>query len=179
MNGPFTYYYDKVYKRNKEVGFYLEGEVHGTVETFRRDGSLWYTKNYIMGIQDGPTLMYDENGELVSYYNYKDDKMDGPFEKFSSDGSRVKGNYKDDKMDGPYEEFFPNGSLREKGQYKNGKKDRRWVLYDFGGEEYYEFIYILGELIVSGIIEKDRDPLKEKTEEIKKNLEKNQSEVNN
>ena len=63
------------------------------------------------------------NGVFISYYqepgamfgsvamrcNYKDDKLNGPYESYFEDGKlATKCSYKEDELDGPYEGYWEN-----------------------------------------------------------------------
>ena len=49
----------------KMTGFHLDGEMHGTWEFFRLDGSLMRTGAFDRGRQIGPWRTYDRAGKVV------------------------------------------------------------------------------------------------------------------
>jgi antitoxin component YwqK of YwqJK toxin-antitoxin module len=49
----------------KMTGFHLDGEMHGTWEFFRLDGSLMRTGAFDRGRQIGPWRTYDRAGRVV------------------------------------------------------------------------------------------------------------------
>lgn len=50
-------------------GGYLDGEMHGTWEFFRKDGSLMRTGEFDQGKQIGVWRTFDREGKLVSEKN--------------------------------------------------------------------------------------------------------------
>ena len=87
------------YKKFTDIPF--TGEVSGILEVFFESGKF---KN---GEKNGEWLMYYDNGQLSSRFNYKDVKKDGVFEYFHKDGHLAsRGNYKNDKEEGSRVEYW-------------------------------------------------------------------------
>ncbi len=55
-------------------------------------------------------------------------KKDGPFEHQYPNGQlKSKGTYSNGKLDGPYESYHQNGQLQQKGTYNMGDKCGEWM----------------------------------------------------
>lgn len=59
--GPYRTFY--VNGKPKEQGFRKFDEIHGQVDYFHPDGSLWLTENFIFGYRNGKCVVYESNGK--------------------------------------------------------------------------------------------------------------------
>lgn len=89
------------------------------------------------GIEDGFERQYDEKGNLVSELFFKDGYQDGKYfttmNRGSNDEYVIRGTYANGKMTGDYTETFANGNIKQKGKYKDGKKDGVWETFKKNG----------------------------------------------
>ena len=76
-----------------------------------------------LAIRHGWYKAYNENGILVSLQNYYEDKLNGKWVKYYSDGQ-----------------------IEIKGKYKNGFKDGKWVEYHNSGNVIKEYCYYNGAM---------------------------------
>ena len=76
-----------------------------------------------LAIRHGGYKAYNENGILVSLQNYYEDKLNGKWVKYYSDGQ-----------------------IEIKGKYKNGFKDGKWVEYHNSGNVIKEYCYYNGAI---------------------------------
>ena len=76
-----------------------------------------------LAIRHGWYKAYNENGILVSLQNYYEDKLNGKWVKYYSDGQ-----------------------IEIKGKYKNGFKDGKWVEYHNSGNVIKEYCYYNGAI---------------------------------
>jgi antitoxin component YwqK of YwqJK toxin-antitoxin module len=98
------------------------------------------------GRKQGYWETYNDNGEVNTKGNYKDDKKDGYWEDEYDYGEvNGKGNYINDKKDGYWEYYWDNGGLYKQGSYKDGKKDGIWEEYFKDGEFWYKGEYKNGK----------------------------------
>ena len=68
----------------------------------------------------GSSVGYYDNGQLQRKDNYKNGKLDGPYETFHDNGQlEQRGNYKNGKMDGLREYFDKDGNLTGTKEYKD------------------------------------------------------------
>jgi antitoxin component YwqK of YwqJK toxin-antitoxin module len=63
-DGPEVVYYDN--GNVKHRGGFLEGEMHGSWEFFRRDGSVMRTGSFERGVQVGIWRSYDRESIVIS-----------------------------------------------------------------------------------------------------------------
>ena len=54
--------------------------------------------------------------------HFKNGQKDGNAVEIKKDGTRIDCTYREGILDGPYVEYDKNGNVKEKGEYKNGKK---------------------------------------------------------
>ena len=74
-----------------------------------------------LAIRHGWYKAYNENGILVSLQNYYEDKLNGKWVKYYSDGQiEIKGNYKNGYKDGKWVEYNSNGNVSKKYCYYDG-----------------------------------------------------------
>ena len=103
---------------------------------YYKDGSLLQTSNY----KPGDTTEY-----LLTYYNeLKKNTIkegNGVFETFYNSGKQKKKiSYENGVPNGNYFHWNPNGNMRIKGNYKNGKKEGLWMEYFITGQQVYQII---------------------------------------
>ena len=80
-----------------------------------------------LAIRHGWYKAYNENGILVSLQNYYEDKLNGKWVKYYSDGQiEIKGNYKNGYKDGKWVEYNSNGNVSKKYCYYDGRSIRRY-----------------------------------------------------
>ena len=72
--------------------------------------------------KDKPELGYPAEGK-VEEGNYKDNRKEGTWIKYHSDGKtpKLKGEYHNNRPDGAYEKILPNGTVIERGTFSKGK----------------------------------------------------------
>ncbi len=99
-------------------------------------------------IRHGEYMSWHENGKLHEVSNYKDDKLDGKFELFHSNGKPyyVVTNYKDGKEDGKFESFYASGKKEEVLNYKDGKRDGKFESFYENGKPWEVSNYKDGKL---------------------------------
>ncbi len=74
-----------------------------------------------LAIKHGWYKAYNENGTLVSLQNFYEDKLNGRWIKYYSDGQiEIKGNYKDGYKDGKWVEYHNSGNVIREYCYYNG-----------------------------------------------------------
>jgi len=86
-----TYYENsKIYEEMKQSFTLVNGKRHGATHIFYEDGKLMSESQYNKGYQEGLTISYDRNGNIIRKSNYR------PGRYFLCDG----------------EEYFENGNIR-------------------------------------------------------------------
>ena len=87
------------------------------------------------------------NGIQINQYDL-DGRKQGYWETYNDNGEvNTKGNYKDDKKDGYWEYYWSNGNVYSKGNYKNGGYDGEWFYYHPDGRLEYKELYEYDKLV--------------------------------
>ncbi|MCB0395539.1 MAG: toxin-antitoxin system YwqK family antitoxin [Flavobacteriales bacterium] len=141
----------------KWEGDYKDDLRHGIFKYYSPEGNLLDIKKYENGVElkdvDELVVMkvkeeYDDSARVRSRGTYnKDGKPEGIFKEYGPDGSIVSTTVYSQGtvigqglMDGggikqgPWEENWPNGNIRARGTYKNGKKVGKWQYYHDNGQ---------------------------------------------
>jgi antitoxin component YwqK of YwqJK toxin-antitoxin module len=67
-------------------------------------------------------------------------------EKYANGKNKFSVGLKKGLLHGNYKEFTPEGKLRVKGKYRDGKQDGEWILYNNEGKEIEKKFFIGGKL---------------------------------
>jgi antitoxin component YwqK of YwqJK toxin-antitoxin module len=101
--GEWKFYYPD--RKLEQVGrFTSAGKLHGTWKWYYDSGQLMREEEYDNGLKDGMHTEYDENGKIVEEGEYIKDLEDGPW-------------------------FTTIGDYLERGTYRDGLKNGKWVSY--------------------------------------------------
>ncbi|WP_026450328.1 toxin-antitoxin system YwqK family antitoxin [Aequorivita capsosiphonis] len=127
-------------KDTLEISKIKNGKKHGVQKLFRGNGNLSAIAHFKKGLLSGKKEYFQRDGsrQIIEHYKSipKDDKsvLDGVRKVYQNDEVLVdKTNYKNGKKDGQYWLYNPNGSLREKGRFKNGLHINKKKTYDASG----------------------------------------------
>lgn len=143
LYGKKSGYYYK-YKRDRSYGLYVwsrelyaADKRQGTAYRYYPDGSVKQTIPYIDGKKQGLSREYDEEGKLITLYEYNNDFLisrerinrtdseglkQGPWKEFYEDGKiKTEMSYKDGLLNGYYKKYNKKGILTETMLYDNGK----------------------------------------------------------
>ncbi|HWR97079.1 MAG TPA: hypothetical protein VN317_01520 [Candidatus Methanoperedens sp.] len=124
----------------------------------RYDGVLWdydgYKKpmtTYRMGIKEGPTYGWHENGRIAFAGNHHNDEPDGEFVEWFFNGCvAVRRHFRNGALDGPFETWHNDGTPRESGTYSMNAKTGVWRGWGDDGESPKEELYENGKRIEIG-----------------------------
>jgi antitoxin component YwqK of YwqJK toxin-antitoxin module len=112
-------------------------------------GSLLKEQYYKMGKKEGTWLTFNQFGDTITIYNYRDDVLNGPYKKYVDENVKV-----GDRDNGKYEQFDPKKSTREYmheldeyGTYVNGKLDGEFKTGLFNTENHAEGFYKNGIMV--------------------------------
>lgn len=130
---------------------YTDDKMSGYLKEYSPKGSLLNTTKYINGVlqKNAPELAkldvktaYYESGAVHYTATYKDGVAEGIQKEFSEDGKLlnakvyVDGNLTSEgiidtagQKQGPWKEYYPNGVVKSKGSYLNGKRVDEWTFY--------------------------------------------------
>ncbi len=101
--GEWKYYYSNG-KLEQDGKFTNAGKFHGTWKWYYDSGQLMREEEYDNGLKDGMHTEYNENGKMVEEGEYIKDLEDGPW-------------------------FTTIGDYLERGTYRDGLKNGKWVSY--------------------------------------------------
>jgi antitoxin component YwqK of YwqJK toxin-antitoxin module len=130
---------------------YTDGKMSGYLKEYSLKGSLTNTTKYIDGVlqTDAPELAkldvktaYYDNGAVRYTATYKDGVAEGIQREFSPEGKVINAKVyvggtltgegildTAGRKQGPWKEYHPNGVLKSKGVYLNGKRVDDWTFY--------------------------------------------------
>ena len=101
--GEWKFYYSGG-KLEQDGKFTSSGKFQGTWKWYYETGQLMCEEEYNNGLKDGMHTEYDENGKIVEEGEYIKDLEDGPW-------------------------FTTMGDYLERGRYRDGLKNGKWVSY--------------------------------------------------
>src|ERR1700741_991579 len=117
------------YKNNKKEGkwteYYYNGKIKNTLE-------------FVDGRPAGEARMYNESGLLTEKGKWKRNKWVGEYYNFYGANGSVKHlfNFNDEgKREGTQKYYYPNGKLFIEGNYKDGKEEGNFTIYNFKGNK--------------------------------------------
>ncbi len=153
-----------VYKRAVKMGEngYLQEE--GMLHNGLQEG-LWITyhagtpfpakaASFSGGAYNGPYMEFNERGQLTLRATYKNNKLDGPWGKYSFGRPEIEAHYKAGELDGGYFEYDSrNGKIQKEVNYKNGKQHGMYRFFNEEGKITLEYEYRDGEKVSGGIVE--------------------------
>jgi antitoxin component YwqK of YwqJK toxin-antitoxin module len=113
---------------------------------FYPDGKVLSEITYRGSKKEGPAKYYYQNGNVEITCIYKNDKLDGLFEKFYPDGRiQEKTNYKNGKKHGVSETFYENASAQIYAEFQNDTLHGKYVEYYANGKPKLEAFYNHGK----------------------------------
>jgi antitoxin component YwqK of YwqJK toxin-antitoxin module len=103
------------------IRFYHFGKKIGTFREFHSNGELRVKFRYNKkGEKTGSILVYDENGQGVSRYQYKNDKKHGSIVHYYTDNSiKSVQNFHNGLLHGSCTKYFPSGGIEKQFHYEN------------------------------------------------------------
>lgn len=121
------------------------------VESKKKDGSIVYRQFFpetrqLTHLRTFTSNKKKKHGHFAMWYDDGSLKEEGQFVMNKKEGLWYqkgigKGIYKDDKREGLWEDFYPNGQIKSKSFYVNGKNDGPFVNYDSLGQIMSEGIF--------------------------------------
>lgn len=103
------------------IRFYRFGKKIGTYREFHSNGELRVKVRYNKkGEKTGNIFVYDENGQGVSRYQYKNDKKHGSIVHYYPDKSiKCVKNFHNGLLHGLWTKYFPSGGIEKQFNYEN------------------------------------------------------------
>lgn len=157
--GEFTYYHSN--KQIERKLYYYPNSPKVSCVSYYSNGVKSSEGIFINKEKDGKWLYYNVSGKLIAEENYDKGKKQGKFKLFSGtesvlleeetwnnnirDGEynayyitgvlRIKMNYAKGKMHGGFENYYEDGTIWNKGQYKDDFRNGTWISYNREGKE--------------------------------------------
>jgi len=101
----------------------------------------YYSKN----LKNGSSLKFYPDSIVAERLTYINDIKQGEWIQNYPNGTvRLKSNYLDGKINGKFEVWFEKGNIEFSGQYKNDGRDGLWVIYNNDGTIKYKLEYLAG-----------------------------------
>jgi uncharacterized protein len=152
--GPWIEFYPNGIVKTEVT--YRDDQMNGYLKEYSPTGSLLNTTKFNMGaiVMNAPELAkldvktgYYDDGHVKFTATYKDGVAEGIYREFSPEGKVVNSKIYVEgvltgegiidttgKMQGPWKEYHPNGQLKSKGEYVNGKRIGDWEFYHPNGK---------------------------------------------
>ncbi|MGM0665726.1 MAG: toxin-antitoxin system YwqK family antitoxin [Bacteroidota bacterium] len=149
LYGKKSGYYLK-YKRDRSYGLYIwSRELYasdmrqGTAYLYYPDGSVKQTIPYIEGKKQGLSREYDEEGNIITLYEYNNDFLT----------SRERINRLDENGDkqGAWKEFYDNGNIKKEMTFRNGLLHGYYKEYNERGILTATMLYDNGKIVEGNV----------------------------
>ncbi|MCB0609413.1 MAG: hypothetical protein H6562_07860 [Lewinellaceae bacterium] len=138
-----------------EEGYVDNGVKTGVWMTFDKSEEFPKTLiSYVNGIAEGPYFEFNDRGQIELKANYKNNKLDGPWGRYSFGRPLSTAGYKNGELDGIYREFdMREGKIQKEIYYKDGKEDGPYRYFNDQGEVTVEYNFKNGEKVGGGMVE--------------------------
>lgn len=132
-----------------------------------------YEKNFYFGKQSGVYKSYYPSGRIMIFSVYQAAKLHGDWAYYGPDGKlRQKAKYREGKLEG----FYINRIEHYQGRYRNGKKHGKWE-YNVGTAAYRKVFYEDGKLSANpSILDKMKDLVSLSTKDSSQSIDGNKVE---
>ncbi|MCW5910362.1 MAG: rhomboid family intramembrane serine protease [Cyclobacteriaceae bacterium] len=140
------------------------GRWQGPVRDYYNSGEVQMKGAYTDGRRDGVFLYYSDHSTYESAGRYNKEIPVGKWERFHRNGKLNSEEYFEPEYfmknmwdsvgtplvqngEGMVKLYYGNGALSEQGEYRNGKKEGRWMGYHANGQTYFEEYFNNGQLV--------------------------------
>ncbi|MBQ5401918.1 MAG: hypothetical protein IIU16_03280 [Bacteroidales bacterium] len=150
--GTFTYYYTDGTVRIRNIysepgkrctheaydeqghllarGEYNQRNRDGQWQFFAEDGRLVKEASYKMGVKDGQHVIYDRKGDTAEVTHWQDNRKHGRWWKRIGNTGYITANYVRGGVEGHLLEYDDNGQMVRDGEYKEGMRHGKNLLYE-------------------------------------------------
>lgn len=138
-----------------EEGLLINGLKTGTWVTYHPGTNFPATLiSFEGGLYNGVYLEFNERGQMQLRAGYRNNKLHGPWGKYSFGRTEEEADYKDGELHGMYKKFYKrDGKLQSEAEYKNGVQDGVYRFFNEEGAVTLEYQYKNGEKVSGGIID--------------------------
>lgn len=124
-----------IYGNRSQGGKYKNGGNEGFANFSRANDCNWYSGNFVNDKLDGEFKLFRSNGALLEVKSLRDNMLNGPWIEYSKSGVVIgKSNYKEGKFDGEYKAFYDNGTLFSESHNIEGEADGDFTKYHLNGK---------------------------------------------
>ena len=128
-HGPFTEWYPD--GTVKVQATYVDGDLHGTCNSWYSTGRPWEKIEYEAGKWEGPKIRWHPNGQLHEMSTYKNHQLNGQITEWDNDGKVIsQGTCKDGRREGVYTEWNFLSRTTSTYTYKEGRLDGEFAVTD-------------------------------------------------
>ena len=131
LDGEEVLYYQN--GKPKRLNHYLNGKLTGVTTYFDENGEIVRTETYKDGMKNGPVKII-KNNTLLEEIDFVNDKREGLYKTYSSEGSRREVPYKNDKKEGEGRIFSANNMIIESVIYSNDKRNGLYQKLSLSGK---------------------------------------------
>ena len=117
-------------KKSKCSGNMCAGMEQGRWEYDYPNGEIKFIAHYLDGKLHGLLESYSQDGELNSINNYRNDTLFGDFIRYKDKNIFIEGQFNRGLRDGIWKYYHNNGKLESTGNYKNDLEDGSWKFYN-------------------------------------------------
>ena len=105
------------------------------------NGYLVNKESYSKNLRNGESLKLYSDGTIAELMNYKNDTASGELIKYYLNGNV---SLKTTMINGKFEAWFEDGQMQLSGEYKQNRKEGKWLIYEKDGSLRYEINYVNG-----------------------------------
>ena len=145
LYGKKSGYYMK-YKRDRSYGLYIwsrelyaADKRQGIAHLYYADGSVKQTIPYIDGKKQGLSKEYDEEGNIITLYEYNND--------FLINRERINRKDEEDVKQGSWKEFYDGGNVKREMTYRDGLLHGYYKEYSEKGKLITTMLYDNGKIV--------------------------------
>ena len=136
-DGPYVAWWTDGKKRAE--GNYAGGKQHGEWIEWYSTGLRAAEGDYRNGRRDGPWAFWRESGKKAEEGSFRNGEKQGHWVVFDDAGHRsaegeIRTSAQLSRENGKWTYFWPNGTKREEGSFREGKRDGKWTAYDAAGK---------------------------------------------
>ena len=118
-------------------GIFINKEKDGKWVYYNTNGKLVAEENYTKGKKHGKFKLFSgQDGVLLEEETWNNNVKDGEFNAYYTTSTlRIKMYYVKGKMHGDFENYYEDGTIWNRGQYKDDFRDGTWTAYNRDGKE--------------------------------------------
>jgi antitoxin component YwqK of YwqJK toxin-antitoxin module len=137
-----------------EEGYLENGLKHGQWITYDpQKGVLTAIESYLNGKLNGYSFVVSNKGFIEEQKGFKNDVLNGSFNKYRYGKFQFQAQYKDGQLDGIKREYYDNGKIQQETEFKDGVQHGAYKYYNEEGQLVLEYTYKDGVKVSGGMVE--------------------------